>query len=123
MRIRKSELKELIQEVITEATGVWGDEIAPGQLPKNMQKKAEQATALMMGGGSKSPKRIEVEGWKYQLVAFLIFLIIAIENLLKKFEKTEFHTFGDPWLKKTSGWLADIFFGAIRYDKIRYDTI
>ena len=62
MRIRKSELKEIIQEVITEATGVWGDEIAPGQLPKNMQKKAEQATALMMGGGSKSPKRIEVEG-------------------------------------------------------------
>ena len=62
MRIRKSELKELIQEVITEATGVWGDEIAPGQLPKNMQKKAQQATALMMGGGSKSPKRIEVAG-------------------------------------------------------------
>jgi len=62
MRIRKSELKAVIQEVITEATGVWGDEVAPGELPKSMQKRAEQATALMMGGGSRSPKRIEVEG-------------------------------------------------------------
>ena len=31
MKVRKSELKAVIQEVITEATGVWGDEIAPKQ--------------------------------------------------------------------------------------------